>query len=347
MKKLAQKNKILSIFLAYGITIGFLSVWWWYVSDNLFLPNIPAVLLGDQIYTSSIDVFGNPYSGQAHYTIPWILRIPQVYVSVSIVFWGLLGFIVQLVRKRVKYKMLLALCVLPVLALLAVGCKGHPEGLDNPVDLTPVEKDMAVEIALGTPEAISHLEQGQEYRTWLHWLAVTWNNSEWSALRTIQYEWQTDPNFKLVPEEAIFYPAVTIVFGNPEDWIVTVAVTLDEEKAVLVQQYPAQKGPQQDMEISLAPIHEVRVNIAESFPPQVIIYIKGGLKDGCTAFHDITTKREDNTIDIEVTTQRPRGDVCPAVYSYFEKNINLGSDFISGETYTIKVNDHITTFVMQ
>ena len=84
--------------------------------------------------------------------------------------------------------MLLVLCVLLVLGLLTVGCSGHPEVLDNPRDLTVVEKDMAIEIALGTPEAKTHLEQGQEYRTWLHWLAVVWDNSEWSALRTIQYE---------------------------------------------------------------------------------------------------------------------------------------------------------------
>ena len=106
MKTFIKKNKILSIFLAYGIIAGFLSVWWWYISDNLFLPNIPAVLLGDQIYTVSIDSFGNPYSGQAHYTIPWMLRIPQVYASVSIVFWGLLGLIVQLLNKRIRQKML-------------------------------------------------------------------------------------------------------------------------------------------------------------------------------------------------------------------------------------------------
>ena len=148
MKKQAQENKILSIFLAYGITIGFLSVWWWYVSDNLFLANIPAVLIGDQIYTTSINIFGNPYSVQAHYTIPWILRTPQVYVSVSIVFWGLLGFVVQLVHKRVKHKMLVGVCVLSVLALLVVGCGGHPEGLDNPRDLTPEEKEMAESLKL-------------------------------------------------------------------------------------------------------------------------------------------------------------------------------------------------------
>ncbi|MFC1894122.1 hypothetical protein ACFLYR_08970 [Chloroflexota bacterium] len=190
MKRLVRKNKIMSIFLAYGFIAGFLSVWWWYISDNLFLPNIPAVLLGDRIYTISIDIFGNPYSGRAHYTIPWMLRMPQVYASVSIVFWGLLGLIVQLVHKRIRQKMLLVLCILLVPALLTVGCSGHPEGLDNPRDLTAIEKDMTVEIALGTPEAKMNLEQGQEYGTWLHWLAVVWNNSEWSALHTIQYEWK-------------------------------------------------------------------------------------------------------------------------------------------------------------
>ena len=154
------------------------------------------------------------------------------------------GFIVQLVHKRIRQKMLLVLCVLLVPALLTVGCSGHPEGLDNPRDLTAVQKDMTVEIALGTPESKMHLEQGQEYRTWLHWMAVVWDNSEWSALHTIQYEWKTDPNYKLVPVEAVFYPAVTIIFGEPQEWVVTVAVALDQGKAALVQEYPAQKGPQ-------------------------------------------------------------------------------------------------------
>ncbi|MFC2009823.1 hypothetical protein ACFLT6_00240 [Chloroflexota bacterium] len=38
--------------------------------------------------------------------------------------------------------------------------------------------------------------------------------------------------------------------------------------------------------------------------------------------------------------------ICPAVYGYFEQNVALGSDFISGETYTVKVNDVTKMFVM-
>ena len=98
--------------------------------------------------------------------------------------------------------------------------------------------------------------------------------------------------------------------------------------------------------VSLAPIHELDVRVAESFPPQVFVYIKGGLADGCTTFRGLEVERSGNTIEIEVTVQRPRDAVCTQIYSYFEQNINLGTDFISGQTYTVKVNDKATTFVM-
>jgi len=105
--------------------------------------------------------------------------------------------------------------------------------------------------------------------------------------------------------------------------------------------------PEPGLEIRRAPIHEVRVNIAESYPQQVFVYIKGGLADSCTTFYELTTKRSGNTINIEVTIKRPKNSICAQVYGYFEKNENLGIDFTSGETYTINVNDKTTTFVMQ
>lgn len=101
---------------------------------------------------------------------------------------------------------------------------------------------------------------------------------------------------------------------------------------------------QQETDISLAPIHDVQVNIAESYPEQIFVYIKGGLRDGCTTFHDIETQRSGNIIDITVTTERPRDAICAQVYGYFEKNVPLGSDFTSGETYIVNVNDVTTSF---
>lgn len=101
-----------------------------------------------------------------------------------------------------------------------------------------------------------------------------------------------------------------------------------------------------ELEIKQAPIHEVDVNFMESFPIQVGVHIKGGLSDGCTTFHDAVVYIQGNVINIQVTTQRPRDVFCTAIYTYFEKNINLGSDFTAGTTYTVKVNNYTTTFDM-
>jgi hypothetical protein len=104
------------------------------------------------------------------------------------------------------------------------------------------------------------------------------------------------------------------------------------------------KGALEDYEISLAPIHEVTVSFMESYPVQVGVHIQGGLRDGCTEFHDIEITRESDTVNITVTVQHPKDKVCPAIYGYFEKYINLGSNFTTGTTYTLNVNDFTTTF---
>ncbi len=101
---------------------------------------------------------------------------------------------------------------------------------------------------------------------------------------------------------------------------------------------------QEKIEIRLASIHEVQVNIAESFPEQIFVYIKGGLADSCTTFHELITERSGNTINIQVTIERPRNAICIQIYSYFEQNIALGSDFTRGESYTINVNGTTTNF---
>lgn len=103
-------------------------------------------------------------------------------------------------------------------------------------------------------------------------------------------------------------------------------------------------GDGEKIEIRLASIHEVEVNIAESFPEQIFVYIKGGLADGCTTFNELKTERSGTTIDITVTTERPRDAVCIQVYSFFEQNVALGSQFTSGQTYTVNVNDVTRSF---
>ena len=97
-----MKAKILIGFLIYGLVVGVLSVWWEGISDVIFLPNIPGVILGDGAYGLAIRYLGDSSSPYAHYTIPWVLRISQVYVPVSVIFWGLIGWVVQLIFNRIK-----------------------------------------------------------------------------------------------------------------------------------------------------------------------------------------------------------------------------------------------------
>ena len=123
--------------------------------------------------------------------------------------------------------------------------------------------------------------------------------------------------------------------------ILFVALTL----VVMVSLQTGCQGDDSGLEIKLAPIHEVQISIAESFPEQVFVHITGGLADGCTIFHDLTTERTGNIIKIEVTTERPKDAVCVQVYGYFEKSVNLGSDFTSGQTYIVDVNGITEAFV--
>ena len=101
-----KRNKLFTFLVVYGLVVGFVSVWWWHYSDNLFFPNIPGMLISDKAYYLSINLLGDPSSSQAHYSIPWVLRVPQIYVPVSIVLWGLVGLIIQMLWKKVNRRTL-------------------------------------------------------------------------------------------------------------------------------------------------------------------------------------------------------------------------------------------------
>jgi hypothetical protein len=80
--------------------MGAISWWWWQFSDNIFLLNIPGVVLGDFMYRFFIQVLGDPFSPQAHFSIPRYLRIPQIYAPASVIFWSVFGLITQLLYDR-------------------------------------------------------------------------------------------------------------------------------------------------------------------------------------------------------------------------------------------------------
>ena len=86
----ARRQAMLVAFLACGAVAGVAAVWLWPLETSATV-NPLGVLLGDWMYAASIRAFGNPNSAQAHFTIPWILRVPQVYAVASVVVYGAAG----------------------------------------------------------------------------------------------------------------------------------------------------------------------------------------------------------------------------------------------------------------
>jgi hypothetical protein len=97
--RIPHKGAVLLACLIFGISMGFLTAYLW-PNDTSVIVNLPASLFGDWIYRESIQLLGNPSSAQAHYTIPWLLRIPQVYVPASVLFWSVAGFIDQIAYNK-------------------------------------------------------------------------------------------------------------------------------------------------------------------------------------------------------------------------------------------------------
>ncbi|MGH2451878.1 MAG: hypothetical protein ACRDGE_11540 [Candidatus Limnocylindria bacterium] len=98
----------------------------------------------------------------------------------------------------------------------------------------------------------------------------------------------------------------------------------------------------------LAPIDGLDIQVLESSPPQYRLVIRAGLPSGCAMRHSHDVSRSGETITVTVLNSMPTGDpVCTMIYGTYELNIDLGSDFRSGATYTVRVNDREMTFTAQ
>ena len=98
----------------------------------------------------------------------------------------------------------------------------------------------------------------------------------------------------------------------------------------------------------LAPIDGLDVRVLESSPPQYMLNVRAGLPSGCAEKNRHETRRGADAITVTVLNWMPTGSPpCTMIYGSYELNINLGSDFRSGATYSVSVNDKRTTFVAQ
>ena len=100
---------------------------------------------------------------------------------------------------------------------------------------------------------------------------------------------------------------------------------------------------------ALAPIEQVDINVAESFPPQYFAAIVSLEPNSCVSFDAIETTRDGNSIRILVWNLVPSDPdvVCAQVISSTEHNVALGTDFEPGQAYTVQVNDVTQSFKAQ
>ena len=128
--------------------------------------------------------------------------------------------------------------------------------------LTEEEKEKAIEIALSATPAQEWRQKESQYKTSIDWIALTPNpdGEGYSGYRKFEYEIVekgiprgtvdiTPPGSPErivsvgVPDDAEIYPDVTIVFGEPGKWIVSVAVDLEAGRVVYAEGYPFRTGP--------------------------------------------------------------------------------------------------------
>jgi inhibitor of cysteine peptidase len=100
------------------------------------------------------------------------------------------------------------------------------------------------------------------------------------------------------------------------------------------------------MVIGQAVVESVDILILESFPVQVRAIAKGYHPDPCTKTKEITQKREGNTFEVTITTERDGGQACIQVISPFEENLALDVVGLDAGTYTVTINGVSAQFTL-
>ena len=113
---------------------------------------------------------------------------------------------------------------------------------------------------------------------------------------------------------------------------------------------PSPGGSWSAVRIEDAPIDDLEVLVLESFPVQYNLRIVSGLPSGCAVFDKAeVTGRSGNEVTVRVTNTLPDDPnvACTAIYGTKETTLALGTDFVSGMTYTVNVNGDTIGFTAQ
>ena len=89
-------------------------------------------------------------------------------------------------------------------------------------------------------------------------------------------------------------------------------------------------------------VDDVVVLIAESYPAQVFVRVKGSLPDSCSAVDRITQSRDGNAVTVTIAIERTAGS-CGPVAQPLDLSVRLNGGFESGR-YTVVVSGIERTF---
>ena len=136
------------------------------------------------------------------------------------------------------------------------------------------------------------------------------------------------------------------VFGGVTVWLTALLAISATALACGDDNGPA-PTPSDEWTVIPARIDSVEYTVAESWPLQYFVQVVSVQPDGCHEFDEYTVEREERVITIEVLNRVPANLdelACTLAISTTESNIPLGTDFESGATYTVNVNDVTRTF---
>ena len=114
---------------------------------------------------------------------------------------------------------------------------------------------------------------------------------------------------------------------------------------LLVWQDARLEAPPETEQVS-APVDDVSLEVAESFPPQYFLRVVSGLPNSCHSFGGYTVTRDGSTVVVRVYNHRPtdEGLLCAQVYGMVETRVALGSDYDPESVYTVDVNGRKVSF---
>jgi hypothetical protein len=155
---------------------------------------------------------------------------------------------------KMKSKNIKIVCIALLTAILVLGsgstCSNFPgtvridgigtKGFDKPQKLSDSQSQKIVELILDTREAKEDPPIKTIYNISFDWIAIVWNKDSYSYLYTFGLEAQDDPQYKAVPESAVWYPGAVITFGeyvdiNSKSWLIDGFVDFEANKVVYIE----------------------------------------------------------------------------------------------------------------